>query len=68
MAKPKLYHSVAERHAANAVYNHRHHEKNNTAINQRRREKYKGDLLRAERRQAKKDKEQRLARKRQAIQ
>ncbi|KAJ7579431.1 hypothetical protein C8J56DRAFT_1059026 [Mycena floridula] len=70
MAKPKLYHLVAERRAANAVYNHRHREKSafffiaetiRRLINDDGRNT-KGIYY--ERRQAKKDKEQRLARKR----
>ncbi|KAJ7593012.1 hypothetical protein C8J56DRAFT_886055 [Mycena floridula] len=61
MARPKLYHSAAERRAANAVHNQKHHEKHRAKRNQIRRERHQENLLRQAAQTAQREKRERLA-------
>ncbi|KAJ7589129.1 hypothetical protein C8J56DRAFT_1048758 [Mycena floridula] len=61
MARAKLYHSQAERRAANARRNREYQQRQNTTINQRRRHNYSQNLLKDAARQAAKEKKERLA-------
>ncbi|KAJ7587923.1 hypothetical protein C8J56DRAFT_1049987 [Mycena floridula] len=61
MARPKVYHSAAERRAANALQNRKHHEKHKEKRNQSRRERHQENLLRQAARLAEQEKRERLA-------
>ncbi|KAJ7573028.1 hypothetical protein C8J56DRAFT_1066955 [Mycena floridula] len=56
MARAKLYHSAAERRAANALRNRQHHEKHKAKRNQHRRERHQENLLRQAARLAEQEK------------
>ncbi|KAJ7598208.1 hypothetical protein C8J56DRAFT_1038997 [Mycena floridula] len=67
MARPKLYHSAAERRAANALYNRNHHEKHKDKRNQIRKERHQENKRLREAQEARKEKTARLAAKKRRI-
>ncbi|KAJ7579777.1 hypothetical protein C8J56DRAFT_1058793 [Mycena floridula] len=67
MARSKLYHSAAERRAANALYNRNHHKKHKNKINRIRKERYQENKRFREAQEARKEKTARLAAKKRRI-